>query len=210
VTHRARYLCVALAGVLASTTGAQASETRPGEATRTTALVVLREHVTEPERLAHAMAIEAIMRALAREVAGDEEEWGLAGLLHDVDRSQTDSNPAQHGIVGARLLAELGFSDAVVRAVETHDDVAGRPRTLPIAHALYSADQTYWAILSSGVPLDPGEEPSATPADVVQALRRAGKEDRIDDRLRRECAAIGLTLDDVLRSSLDSMRTVQD
>jgi len=206
VTARARSLCVALAGVLASATGAQASGRHTDEAARTTALELLRERVTEPERVAHAMAVEAIMRTLARVVGGDEEEWGLAGLLHDVDRSQTDSNPTQHGIVGARVLEQLGFSDAVVRAVETHDDVAGRPRTLPIAHALYGADQIYWAILASEVPLDA----SATPADVIQALRRAGKEDRVDDRLRRESEAIGLTLDDLLRSSLDAMRTMQD
>jgi hypothetical protein len=54
--------------------------------------------------------------------------------------------------VGARLPGELGFSDAIVRADETHDDVAGRPRTRRIAHASYGADQAYWAMTSGWAP----------------------------------------------------------
>jgi uncharacterized protein len=33
----------------------------------------------------HMLATEAIMRALARRLGDDEEEWGLAGLVHDID-----------------------------------------------------------------------------------------------------------------------------
>jgi len=102
----------------------------------------LRARVSEPERLSHAVAVEAIMRELAAAAGGAAEEWALAGLLHDIDLAETKAEPSRHGVVGASLLARLGFSEAVVRAVEAHDDAAGVPRRAPIDHALYCADRT--------------------------------------------------------------------
>jgi hypothetical protein len=178
--------------------------------TRESVVAALEARVKEPERLRHAVAVEAIMRELARRAGEDPDEWGLAGLMHDIDRTETDAAPSRHGIVGSELLTDLGCSEAVVRAVETHDDQAGRPRTLPIAHALFCADQVYWRILSSG--LRPGSDGfgRATPADVVEGLRSAGQGDGIDDHLRRECRPLDLTMDDVLQLSLDAMRDVHD
>jgi uncharacterized protein len=98
-------------------------------------LTELRARVSEPERLEHAFAVEAIMVALARRAGGDRREWALSGLLHDIDLAETRVDPSQHGVVGARLLAGLGFSDAIVLAVRTHDDVAGLPSPAFPTHA---------------------------------------------------------------------------
>ncbi len=196
--RRSRLLVVAVA-LASAPVSAGADETRDR------ALQALEKRVREPDRLQHAAAVEAIMRAYARAGGDDPDEWGLAGLLHDIDRSETDAHPTQHGIVGARLLAELGFSPAVVHAVESHDDAAGVPRALPIDHALHCADQIYWAILASGLRPEPEDSSAATPADVYEGLRRAGQPDRIGRNLRAECSAIGQSMDEVLRLSLGAM-----
>jgi putative nucleotidyltransferase with HDIG domain len=168
----------------------------------------LRARVTDPERLRHAIAVEAIMRELALATGGNDTEWGLAGLLHGIDLADTRADPSQHGVVGARLLAKLGFSEAVVRAVEAHDDAAGLPRTTPIAHALYCADRAYWAVHSSGLRFPSSEAATATPALVIEGLARRGASSRIDARLTAACAAIGLTLEDTLRLCLQAMRAL--
>jgi putative nucleotidyltransferase with HDIG domain len=105
---------------------------RPAEdGARQRAVTLLRDRVADPDRLRHAFAVEATMRGLARETGGDPAEWGLAGLLHDIDLAETAAagHPSKHGIVGARLLAEHGYSEAVVHAVAAHDDAAGVERT---------------------------------------------------------------------------------
>jgi putative nucleotidyltransferase with HDIG domain len=180
------------------------------EEARERAVTLLRSRVSDPDKLRHAFAVEAMMRELARETEGDPAPWGLAGLLHDIDLAETAAagNPSQHGIVGARLLAERGYSDAVVHAVEAHDDAAGVERARPIAHALYCADRAYWAIHSSGLRFPSPEAATATPAFVVEELERRGITDRIDASLRRDCGLLGLTLDDLLRVSLDAMRAM--
>jgi putative nucleotidyltransferase with HDIG domain len=171
------------------------------------ALNELRARVSEPERLEHAFAVEAIMAALARRAGGDLQEWALAGLLHDIDLAETRANPSQHGVVGARLLAGLGFSDAIVHAVQTHDDAAGLPRTSPIAHALYCADRGYWAVRASGLRFPSPEATVATPASVVSALTQKGATDRIDAKLTAECGRLGLTLEDLLGLCLGVLRS---
>ena len=50
---------------------------------RDTALELLRENAPEPHLVQHALASEAVLRALARRFDEDEELWGITGLLHD-------------------------------------------------------------------------------------------------------------------------------
>jgi len=190
----------------AAVAAARSSRARP---TRETAVAVLEQRVAEPDRRRHAYCVEATMRDLARRTGGDPDDWGLAGLLHDIDRTQTDAAPTRHGVVGAEILGDLGFSDAVVEAVRTHDDGPGLSRTRPIDHGLFCADQVYWRILGSG--LRPGRSSfdRATPQDVATGLLRAGR-DGIGERLRDECTSFGLTMDEVLEASLHAMAAVAD
>jgi beta-galactosidase len=177
------------------------------DAARARALTELKARVSEPERIEHALAVEAIMVALARRAGGDRQEWALAGLLHDIDLAETRADPSQHGVVGARLLAGLGYSDAIVHAVQAHDDVAGVPRTSPIAHALYCADRGYWAARASGLRFPSPQATAATPASIVSALEGKGATDRIDARLTAECGRLGLTLEALLGVCLGVLRS---
>ncbi|TLN22223.1 HDIG domain-containing protein, partial [bacterium] len=65
----------------------------------------------------HSLAVEAVMRHIARKVGEDEENWGLAGLLHDIDY---ENHPEEHCNHAPRILREAGFSVEIARAVESH------------------------------------------------------------------------------------------
>jgi predicted hydrolase (HD superfamily) len=53
--------------------------------TREEAELLLKKYVKNERMLDHSYASEAVLRALARRLGRDEEKWGLAGLLHDID-----------------------------------------------------------------------------------------------------------------------------
>ena len=73
---------------------------------REQALALLNELGPEKHLIQHALASEAVMRALARHLGEDEEVWGLTGLLHDLDYPLTHEDPAKHGLVGAERIGD--------------------------------------------------------------------------------------------------------
>jgi len=56
---------------------------------RDAAIRLLTEHIEQDNLIKHCLATEAVMRHLARRLGFDEDAWGLAGLLHDLDYNAT-------------------------------------------------------------------------------------------------------------------------
>lgn len=80
------------------------------------------------------------MRALARKFHQDEETWGLAGLLHDLDWDITKSEPEKHSLLAEKILLEKGLPQDIVSAIKIHNYVHGiEPKTL-LEKALYCAE----------------------------------------------------------------------
>jgi putative nucleotidyltransferase with HDIG domain len=88
--------------------------------TRDEAMKMLREHNSEVAHIRHALAVEAAMRHFAKLHGEDENKWGLAGLVHDIDWETTNDDPSRHTHVGAGWLKEAGYPDDIVRAVLAH------------------------------------------------------------------------------------------
>ena len=55
---------------------------------RKDAIQLLKKYNKEEFHLRHALTVESVMRYFAKENGYDEEFWGIAGLLHDVDFEQ--------------------------------------------------------------------------------------------------------------------------
>jgi len=68
------------------------------------ALNLIKSKVKNDRLIKHMLATETVMRALAKSLKEDEDLWGLAGLLHDVDYDQTVADPGKHGLLGAEWL----------------------------------------------------------------------------------------------------------
>jgi putative nucleotidyltransferase with HDIG domain len=108
--------------------------------TRDEAVALLHEHTHSESLRKHALAVEAAMRLYAELLGGDPEEWGLVGLLHDVDYEQCPQAP-DHPTKGGELLRERGYPEQLVRAVLSHADYLGLPRETPMERALFAVDE---------------------------------------------------------------------
>ncbi len=109
---------------------------------REQALELLRQYVTNQNLIKHMLASETIMRALAKKLKSDEDEWGLTGLLHDLDFEQTKNNPAKHGLITAELLTAEGFNDKQLHAIKSHNvEHTGITRESELDYALVCAEQ---------------------------------------------------------------------
>jgi len=86
---------------------------------RDDALALLKQYNKDDFHLRHALTVEGVMRYFARELGyGDEEDfWGIAGLLHDID---FEEYPEQHCLKAPELLRAGGAEDALIHAVVSH------------------------------------------------------------------------------------------
>jgi putative nucleotidyltransferase with HDIG domain len=85
------------------------------------------------------LAVEAAMRRFARKTGADEEQWGVAGLLHDFDYEQ---HPDEHPLWGMALLESLGVDPAIIRAIASHyAEKTGVQPESPIEKTLFAVDE---------------------------------------------------------------------
>ena len=107
---------------------------------REKALESIKANVENRNMVKHMLATEAILRALARRLGEDEEEWGLTGLLHDIDVELTGGDMNVHSKLGADLARELGASETMAHAILCHNERHGVSRETKLDKALFCAD----------------------------------------------------------------------
>jgi putative nucleotidyltransferase with HDIG domain len=107
---------------------------------RSEALDIVREYIKNENLVRHMLAVEAAMRFYAEKFNEDVETWGITGLLHDFDW-EIHPTLEQHPQEGARILSERGVPELIVRAILSHADHTGVPRTTRMEKALYACDE---------------------------------------------------------------------
>lgn len=124
--------------------------------TREDAWNLLTEYTQKPGLLRHALAVEAAMRAYAPAFGGDVEQWGLTGLLHDMDYERWP-DPADHPQRGAEILRGHGYPEEIVYAILTHASYLGLPRRSPMDKALFAVDELT-GLISATAMVMPGKD----------------------------------------------------
>ena len=109
--------------------------------TREEAHKLMEEMIKNPNLRKHGLAVEAIMKALAKKFNEDEEEWGIVGLLHDADYELVEKDPKRHTLVTEEKLRPLGVSDRIINAIKAHHDGIKESRDNNLERAVYAADE---------------------------------------------------------------------
>ena len=176
--------------------------------TREEALTLLRSHIRGDNLIAHMLAVEAAMRAYARRFGADEEAWGLAGLLHDIDYEECPS-PEEHSLRGAEWLAQAGLPREVVDAVRAHGTHPELPREDVLTKALCAADALAGFIVAVAL-----VRPSKKLADVeVKSVTKKMKDrafaaacDR--EEMRKTAEALGVEFSEHVGVVLEAMKPI--
>lgn len=175
---------------------------------RTEALALLKDNLTNRNLFNHSLAVEAVMRRLARHFQQDEEKWGLAGLLHDIDYDRTKDDPARHSLEGAEMLAELGLPEDIVYAIKVHNEYHGLPRLSLMDQALYATDPLTGFIVA-GALIRPEKKLAAVE---VPFLMKRFNEKAFARGANREtmktCSELGLSLEEFVGLGLEAMKGI--
>lgn len=85
--------------------------------TREEALELLKKYNKSDSLIKHALAVEGVMRYIAKKRGEDEDKWGMIGLIHDLDYEQY---PDQHCTKTDEILRENGWPEEYIRAAVSH------------------------------------------------------------------------------------------
>ena len=158
----------------------------------------------------HMLATEAIMRGLARHFKENEEEWGLTGLLHDIDVELTEGDMTSHSILGADLARELGASETMAQAILKHNEAHGLDPETRLEKALICADPMTGLITAAAL-IRPDKKLASLEATSVS---KRFKEKSFAAGAGREqiakCSELGLKLDEFIELGLKAMQGISD
>ena len=177
---------------------------------REKAFSLVKERVVTKNLVKHMLACEVCLKALARYLGYDEEIWGLAGLLHDLDYEETKDNPSVHGKRTVEILKEewIDIPIEIINAILAHNEHR-EPQT-PLDWALYAVDPTSGFLVACAL-MHPDKRLGSI--DIEFCLRRF-KEKHFAEGAKRgqidKCEMLGLSREEFLNICLEAMQKISD
>ena len=178
---------------------------------REKALNFLKENLSNQNLIKHSLAVEVVMRALARYFNEDEEKWGLTGLLHDIDYNRVKNDLSQHSLLGAKMLEELGLDRDICQAVKVHNEAHAILPQTPMEKALYVTDPLTGLIVASVLVLPSKKITDLYPENVLNRF----KEKSFARGANREIIGkseelLGINLEEFVKISLQAMQSISE
>ncbi|MCL1931236.1 MAG: hydrolase [Treponema sp.] len=179
--------------------------------TRQQAWELLNRYNKDPFHLRHALTVEGVMRWFAQDqgFGGEEDFWGIVGLLHDIDFEQF---PDQHCVKAPELLRAGGASEELIHAVCSHGygiTVDVKPEHL-MEKILYAADELTGLIWAVAI-----IRPSKSVMDMeVKSVKKKYKTPAFAAGCSREviergAAMLGWELDALIEKTILAMRSCE-
>jgi putative nucleotidyltransferase with HDIG domain len=152
---------------------------------------------TESESLRrHVLAVEAAMRAYARRFGEDEEQWGLVGMLHDLDYERYPDLETGHPRMALAELEKQGFSPEFVRAVASHADFLEVSRDSQMEKTLFAVDELSGFVMACAYVRPEGIH-GMTPKSVKKKMKTPAFAAAVDrDELRAGAEHLGVDFDE--------------
>jgi predicted hydrolase (HD superfamily) len=177
---------------------------------RENALKLLNQHVKSLNMIRHSLASEAILRAIALKLGKDQVEWGIAGLLHDVDVEITNADPLRHGPYSAGLLEGLLGPEAIDAIVMHNEMATGKERSTVFQHAL-AAGETITGLIRATAMVYPDKKLASVK---TKSITKRMKEKAFAASVKREnileCELIGIPIDEFAELALVAMQGISE
>lgn len=167
---------------------------------------LLTEHTKTPALRKHALAVESVMAHFARLHGEDEEVWGVAGLLHDLDY---EKYPEEHCRKAEEIMRECGIDETYIRAMNCHAYgicTEVKPES-KMEKVLFTVDELTGLINALCL-----MRPSKSVLDLeVKSVKKKFKDKSFAagvnrDTVRSGCEMLGMELDAVIRETIEGMK----
>ena len=169
---------------------------------------VLTEFTKTEQMLRHAISVEAVMQAAAREYGHDPALWGAVGLLHDFDY---EIHPTEelHPMAGEPLLRERGVPDDIVHAVQCHAPYSGAVPRAVMDNMILACDELTGFVIACTL-----VQPNRSLSELkISSVKKKLKDKAFARTVRREDIHLGLErittdLDDHIGFTISALKPV--
>ena len=175
---------------------------------REEALQLLHEWVEKDGLRNHMKCVEAAVRFYARKAGANEEEWGLAGLLHDLD---WEKYPDEHPLRAVDELRKRGYSEEILRAILAHrsDFTKVEPES-QLDKTLLACDELTGLITATAL-MRPERLENMTPKSVKKKMKDPAFARGVDrEEVRRGAEMLGVDLDVHIANVIAAMQGIAD
>ena len=177
--------------------------------TREEAWVQLNKYLKNEKMLYHSLSSEAVLKALARRLGRDEDSWGLAGLLHDIDVEITNAEPSVHALKAAELLKDFNLDAEILDAIRMHNEMATRQsRSTEFQHALAAGETITGLIYATALVYPDRKIALVKPKSIVKRMKQKAFAASVNREIIMECENIGIPLEEFVEISLDAMKQI--
>ncbi len=148
------------------------------------------------------------MRAYASKFGGDEDLWGVVGLLHDFDYEKYPGRE-DHPYKGNEILKERGWSDEIRRAIMSHAEYTGVKPESAMEKALFACDELAGFITASAL-VKPGKSLAEVEA---KSVRKKMKDKAFARSVNRDdivngAADLGVELEEHITFCIEAMKGI--
>jgi len=177
---------------------------------RNHALELFRKYNSSDSLYKHALAVEGVMRYMARKSGEDEEKWGVIGLIHDLDY---EMYPDQHCKMTEKILKEEGWPEEYIRAVMSHawGFCTDTEPVTRLEKTLYAIDELTGLVVTSAL-----VRPSKSVLDMeAKSVKKKWNDKRFAAGVNRQviekgAAMLGVSLDELITDCIMGMREVAE
>jgi putative nucleotidyltransferase with HDIG domain len=178
--------------------------------TREEAFDLFKKYNKTESLIKHALAVEGVMRYMARKRNADEEKWGVIGLIHDLDYEQF---PDQHCKKTEEILRANDWPEEYIRAVVSHgwgicSDV--KPET-EMEKVLYAIDELTGLVVTTAL-----VRPSKSVMDLkTKSVKKKWKDKRFATGVDRSiiengAEMLGVEIPELITDTIAGMQEVAE
>ena len=186
------------------------SEIKETNINREDAIKLLKKYNKDEFHIRHALTVEQIMRYFSKKYNENEDFWGIAGLLHDIDY---EMYPEEHCKKSIEMLKEINANDDLIHAICSHgygicSDVVPENIMEKILFATDELSGLIWAAAKM--------RPSQSTKDMeLKSLKKKYKDKKFAAGCSREIITnganqLGWELDELLQNTLEAMQEKED
>lgn len=175
------------------------------------ALQLVKEKVKSDTVLYHLLETQAIMEDLAEKLGEDKEKWGLAGLLHDLDWGETESNPEEHGLQTEKMLEGKDIDPEIIQAIKAHNFLhTGFTRESKLDYALLAAESLTGLIVAMSMVLPDKKVANVKAKSIIKRMKEKAFARNVNREAIIDIEKIDVPLNDFVELGIKAVQKISD